>query len=771
MELSSSNFKIENTTITNVHILFGVLISWTGSINRLSVENMITRAVLLIRDSSSITIQNSHFNTISQGLSSILAYSSYFDEIRNIKYSNIGSANCIYMKNWIVSLIQNFTFENTKIGIELITSSVGIMTSINMTREYSSSITNSGNALNLYSSNVTLQSSTFINNYNDKGGAVYIEWSYINPCDVFILNNHFENNTASDRGGAIYYNLHRPTMSNNTFINKHAPYGNDVASYPVSIVEEFTNSTNIILEGVPSGLIYEGTINLKLVDYDGQVISTENENTAKISIVTPSASFEGTDFGKFVDGYTSLNNLIFSNKPGSVNTQYKVTSNALDTQQIMVGLGINEDKYNLNYTTIISTSFRYCQPGEIISSDGNTCVPCSYDTYSLQWNSTIWENWIQDVECLGEARLRVESGYWRHTTNSTKIIQWPNEKGCLGGYEPENKYPVKCETGYKGHLCTQCDIVGSDKYQSMSNFECSKCPEPVVNAIRVIGLMLAILLYMGWIMIINIRKREENQTSILLRILTNYIQLISVSFYLGVKFPVGFTNMFTILDSVSYPNEAFLSFDWFVEDYQIKMFTPSNMLFKIFCLTLLPLILILIFCCLILLVKLFVLVICKRYNFDAKRSMVIWIISIVSFLHPILALESLRLFQCIQIDDNDHRMLLHMEYKWYSAEHMLWASTVGFSILLIWVFGIPLFALSVLIKYRKKLDDGNVKKYLLMLFQGLRLKAFYWEFVNIFRKVILLCCIVSLYSLPIIYQVLTSWSKFKCKNVFYFHIF
>ena len=99
MELSNSNFKIENTTITNVHILFGVLVSSTGSINRLSVENMITRAVLLIRDSSPITIQNSHFNTISQGLSSILAYSSYFDEIRNIKFSNIGSANCIYMKN------------------------------------------------------------------------------------------------------------------------------------------------------------------------------------------------------------------------------------------------------------------------------------------------------------------------------------------------------------------------------------------------------------------------------------------------------------------------------------------------------------------------------------------------------------------------------------------------------------------------------------------------------------------------------------------------
>ena len=113
-------------------------------------------------------------------------------------------------------------------------------------------------------------------------------------------------------------------------------------------------------------------------------------------------------------------------------------------------------------------------------------------------------------------------------------------------------------------------------------------------------------------------------------------------------------------------------------------------------------------------------------------------ICIISFLHPVLALESLRLFQCIQIDDNDHRMLLHMEYKCYSAEHMFWATTLGLFIMLTWVFGIPLTVLCLLIKYKNKLDDANIKKYLLMLYQGLRSKVFYWEFVNIFRKVVLL---------------------------------
>jgi hypothetical protein len=43
-------------------------------------------------------------------------------------------------------------------------------------------------------------------------------------------------------------------MQNNTFTNNSAPYGDDIASYPVKIVRLGTVDNKIKIENVPSGL-------------------------------------------------------------------------------------------------------------------------------------------------------------------------------------------------------------------------------------------------------------------------------------------------------------------------------------------------------------------------------------------------------------------------------------------------------------------------------------------------------------------------------------
>jgi len=68
----------------------------------------------------------------------------------------------------------------------------------------------------------------------------------------------------------------------------------------------------------------------------------------------------------------------------------------------------------------------------------------------------------------------VEKDFWRYTTNSSKIMECPNPNACLGGYKPNEKYPVQCSTGYEGILCTKCQILDNVKYQPLSNFRCSK---------------------------------------------------------------------------------------------------------------------------------------------------------------------------------------------------------------------------------------------------------------------------------------------------------
>mmetsp|Transcript_33912 Transcript_33912/g.33437 ORF Transcript_33912/g.33437 Transcript_33912/m.33437 type:complete len:120 (+) Transcript_33912:992-1351(+) len=79
---------------------------------------------------------------------------------------------------------------------------------------------------------------------------------------------------------------------------------------------------------------------------------------------------------------------------------------------------------------------------------------------------------------------------------------------------------------------------------------------------------------------INLRKKKESDVSILLRIITNYMQLITAFLTFNIKMPTNVTGLFAFTNKVSSPDETFLSFDCFIADYEIKAFAPSNELFK-----------------------------------------------------------------------------------------------------------------------------------------------------------------------------------------------
>ena len=132
------------------------------------------------------------------------------------------------------------------------------------------------------------------------------------------------------------------------------------------------------------------------------------------------------------------------------------------------------------------------------------------------------------------------------------------------------------------------------KYQKVSDFECSKCPDPALNAIRVIGVGLAVFVFFMIIIVINVRKIKESEVSVLLKIMTNYLQLITTTMSFSTKFPGNVTSMFSVFEEVGGASDTFLSFDCFVMDNNIKGPFPSNTLFKIFMAALLPLILTLI---------------------------------------------------------------------------------------------------------------------------------------------------------------------------------
>ena len=101
-----------------------------------------------------------------------------------------------------------------------------------------------------------------------------------------------------------------------------------------------------------------------------------------------------------------------------------------------------------------------------------------------------------------------------------------------------------------------------------------------------------------------------------------------------------------------------------------------------------------------------------------------------------------------------------MEFACYSFDHVFCVFVLSVPILILWVIGMPLFTLSVLIANRKRLEEEKIKRYYLLLYQGLKPKVYYWEFINTMRKFLVLSLVVFLSQFSLFYQIMLSTSKF-----------
>ena len=191
----------------------------------------------------------------------------------------------------------------------------------------------------------------------------------------------------------------------------------------------------------------------------------------------------------------------------------------------------------------------------------------------------------------------------------------------------------------------------------MADNVCEKCPDPVLNAIRVFAVAIIVFMFFMLLIIINIRKNKESDISTLLRILTNYLQLLSTSLSSNIQYPNSLASMFYPADRVGSSSDTFLSFDCFFTDIEVTGPFPSNTFFKLFLMALLPVILFMIISA----IWVVVYFIKHKWVPELKRNIAISFISIILLLHPTLAGNSLSIFQCVEIDDDMNKVRIYTE--------------------------------------------------------------------------------------------------------------
>ena len=82
-----------------------------------------------------------------------------------------------------------------------------------------------------------------------------------------------------------------------------------------------------------------------------------------------------------------------------------------------------------------------------------------------------------------------------------------------------------------------------------------------MNTILVVGLCLLVFAFVMSLIVINIKKTKESELSVLLRIMTNYFQLILTSLSLSTNYPTSLISFFEIAEYFGNASDTFLSFD------------------------------------------------------------------------------------------------------------------------------------------------------------------------------------------------------------------
>ncbi|CAI2376317.1 unnamed protein product [Moneuplotes crassus] len=769
---SSSVLNISDTIFDRINMTSWnapVILSNSESVTTFSNVTYSNSSGKFIEEANTICSMNGvHFSDIETPKELILMYSTLDCSIKNISLSNISGnyTNFIEIIKSEVSLLENIEIRDMPgEGLKITKSNIAQINQIklnNITKglqainseivEIRSSEFNnlggvditSGGAVHLINSKFIGDNLTFTSNTASRGGAVYVECltAIKQECEVSFSKSNFMQNSATE-GGAIYYDSFRPSFLN-TYFNNSAEYGPNIGSYPVKISQSDSSIQDIKFDFVGSGIKYPSEVRLKLVDYDEQEIATDSTSQIKISPIASNASVTGIDYAQVKNGVGTFDNLVLQAAPGKTGIEYRAFSKSIDSNLVTRVYG----SVNRN---LITVDFRWCQPGEMYSGN-ETCIECPQGTYSLEWNSTQCTTCMKNAVCQGGSKISVNPDYWRSSLNSTDLVKCPIRDICLGRFNEINEHPVECSEGYSGYLCTSCTKHGGNDFMRIGLYECEKCPNKIYNSIRIALLMILVIIFIVVLIIINIRKRNESQKSITLRILTNYLQLMGIAVSYGLDYPNALYDSFSFMERASSTSESFISFDCFFDDAQMTSFTPSTPIFKLFLSALLPLIFIIISACIWSLLGLTG----HKWFDDTKRNISITIICILFLFHPTLTKQSLSLFQCTDVGNGESRMTIDMNIQCYSAEHLKWALPIGGSMMVVWVIGCPMAALVILIKFRKNLDHDIVKRYFLVLYQGLKPKVFYWEFVNTLRKILIPLTNILLSRTDIFYRIMSA---------------
>eukprot|EP00898_Chlorokybus_atmophyticus_P002948 jgi/Chlat1/3654/Chrsp238S03635 len=619
------------------------------------------------------------------------------------------------------------------------------------------------------SANVTFRNVTFLRNIAGDGGALYLLCHNDTTCPV-IAKSTLAGNRAQDGGGAAVFCDALPTVfcspdgarlnssagcstwSNNTATDG---YGDVFASGPRALRASQTRFPSQASQQPLSNL------SLQLVDQFGQVVlATRYDGTIiNAQIANGSGILLGEVVTALSGGQAVFTNLNVNGTPGANE------------------LVLSADRSQLALDVPVVVDIRSCIRGEVTSADGTSCDRCSPPNFS--WDpATPCTQCPENAICYGGDVIVPQDGFWRSSYYSAEIVECPNVEACTYANRSEllnvttaaplsaEDYRAQlCSKGYTGNLCAVC-AEGYGLTRFVGKTQCRKCPS---TAVKVIYMILWILVEVAIVSILitsTLMPTMVASTGQLLngpagmKIVINLFQVVALAFVIQHEWPAPIDYMTETLATVFLAQSQLLPLDCYMSNGGLSKAFRTTIIYSVlpFAATLPAILFWSIYHWYLQLRQ-------RKVMKDADADVAalsfrttFWerimpsMLCIEFFLWPTTVANFLSLFSCRYIDsaelfpgdpvyNPDQVLGLHwesdMSVKCFTGTHLAYVLGFGIPGLFIFVALLPASIGWFVYKNRNRLNQLRVLRRTGFFFKMYRPKAFLWDEVLHFQKLLL----------------------------------
>ncbi|CAD8105541.1 unnamed protein product [Paramecium primaurelia] len=403
--------------------------------------------------------------------------------------------------------------------------------------------------------------------------------------------------------------------------------------------------------------------------------------------------------------------------------------------------------YITNYQLQVDIKTFPCQLGEFLNSTSGGCVLCDtfQNQYQVSWaaqNCSYKDD--SKIKSLESSMIELREHYWRAYYYSQTIEHcYHLVENCKGGWKPGDE---SCMLGHIGALCEECDLYnsrGSGSYSVSSAYSCGSCDLIAYNVITIIFVSLWTLISTLMSVSSTIEMIEEfvkgislkafgvrvaikeAQTAILIKVFTNYLQIISTISTFQLQVPAGLASVVNTvgnpIESLAYSLDCFLFniTDILIIYFRIiwSLIMTSSYIIVIFTI-------------------LAIAIITKqtKFNFSFISTSLIYLFI---FLQPNLIGGIISLLSYRKISD-EYWIQGNVAYRYDTIQHAKWIITFCLPLLITFGCILPCFLWYGVFKNKDRLDFSQVRKTWGYLYNEYRIHAYFWETLKIMQKEIII---------------------------------